>query len=92
MPASWILHPFSGARIVRHDVHPRRVEPDKERPVLLSRLVDEFQGLVADDLVDGFRVVLDVRHRVRRQRAFVGDFAIRPCPTVEKVRTALDGI
>ena len=42
---------------MRHDVHARGFEPHEEWLVLLLRLVDELQGLVANDLVDGFHVV-----------------------------------
>src|SRR5215813_8730245 len=69
-------HRFIFLGQMRYDMHARRVKPDKERLRLLPRLVDECQSLVADDLIDGFHVLLDVWHWARRQRAFVDDFLL----------------
>ncbi len=60
MPASWMLQPFSGVRMLlvllremRDDVHPRRVEPEEERLAVLLGLVDELERVVEDLVVDG---------------------------------------
>ncbi len=57
-------------------VHTRGVEPDEERLARCFRLVDKFERLVADHLVDRFHVVFDAGHRMRRQRPFVDDLLL----------------
>ena len=63
-------------REMRDDMHARRVVPDEERLAGGLGLVDEGDGLVADDLVDGLHVVFDAVDRMRRQRPFVGDLLL----------------
>jgi hypothetical protein len=71
-----VAHVLIFFRQMRDDVHPRRVHPNEERLAVRLRLVDEALGLVENNGIDRFHVVLDAVDRMRRQRALVGDLLL----------------
>src|SRR5262249_54843919 len=65
----WCAHLFILVREMRDDVHSRWVKPYEERLAILFRLVDKFQRIREDFIVNGL-------HPIRAQRTGVLDFLL----------------